>query len=322
MSFRMVELFCDVAACRSFSRAAEVNGISQSSVSQSIAQLEKHLGVSLFNRRKRPLELTTAGNRYFDGCRSLLEQFKALEDNVQKLADVVSGRLRVAAIYSIGLPQMDRLVHCYEERFPDVDLKVEYVHPEDVYDRVHRDVAELGLVSFPKDRGEFAAIPWQEQPFVLVVPPGHRLATTPGAEYASVSIHELQHEDFVNFTSELQVRKSLDRWLRDVKVSPKIIHEFDNVEQIRRAVEDGLGVALLPAATVARSVETRTLVAIEVSDIDWARPLGVIHKRQKTLSNAANRFIELLHDDPESLTENKDASRKDAETVSSAPAQR
>lgn len=300
MSFRTVELFCDVAGCHSFSKAAEANGVSQSSVSQAVAHLEKQLGVELIDRRKRPLELTLAGLTYFKGCRDLLERFHNLEDEVQRISQRVTGRLRVAAIYSVGLSQMDSYVHKFQTLFPEVDLRVDYLHPEEVYARVRDETAELGLVSFPKDRGEFAAIPWQKQPFALVVPPGHRLAGQTAESYPSASVNELQHEDFVNFTSELRVRKVLDKWFRNVKVTPRTVHEFDNVEQIRRAVEDGVGVALLPAPTVARSVETGTLVNIELRDVDWFRPLGVIHKRQRMLSNAADRFVELLHDVPES----------------------
>jgi DNA-binding transcriptional LysR family regulator len=300
MSLRNVELFCEVARCRSFSRAAETHEISQSSVSQAVAQLEKRLGVKLIDRHHRPLELTVAGQTYFDGCVTILNDFRSLEDSVQQLGKKVTGRLRVAAIYSVGLLELDRYAHQLKEAFPDVDVRIESLHPEDVYSRVRDEAAEIGLVSFPRDSGEFSSILWQEQPFVLVVPPDHRLANRVSDHYLSGSVTELEGEELVSFTTELRVRRQLDRWLREAGVSPRIVHEFDNVEQIRRAVEDGLGVALLPAPTVARSVETGTLVSLRFSDVEWTRPLGVIHKRNRKLSNAASRFVELLHEAPES----------------------
>lgn len=298
MSFRTAELFCAVAGYRSFSRAAEVHGISQSSVSQAVAHLERDLGVQLIDRRTRPLTLTAAGQAYFDGCRDLLDRFRELNESIQSLTTKVSGRLRVAAIYSIGLQQMDGFIHDFSEQHPEVDLRVEYLHPEEVYDRVGTDTADLGIVSFPKDSGDFAAIPWHEQPFVLVVPPGHRLAGEGAGNYSAVPLSELAGEDFVHFTPELRVRRKLDQWLKEKRVTPRVIHEFDNVEQIRRAVEDSVGVALLPAPAVERSVETGTLVRLELADVEWTRPLGIIHKRHRALSNAANRFVEMLHDDP------------------------
>lgn len=298
MSFRTAELFCAVASCRSFSRAAEANGISQSSVSQAVAHLERDLGVKLIDRRTRPLTLTAAGQRYFDGCRELLERFRELNASVQQLKTRISGRLRVAAIYSIGLQQMDGFVHDFSEEHPDVDLRVDYLHPEEVYERVASDAADLGIVSFPKDSGDFAAIPWHEQPFVLVVSPRHRLAGMRAGNYSSVPLSELAGEEFVHFTTELRVRRKLDQWLKEKRVSPRVIHEFDNVEQIRRAVEDSVGVALLPAPAVERSVETGTLISLKLADVDWTRPLGIIHKRHRALSIAADRFVEMLQDDP------------------------
>lgn len=315
MSFRNYQLFCDVASCLSFSKAAERWDISQSSVSQAVAQLEKQLGVELFDRRHRPLALTPAGQRYFEGCRELLTNFARLKIEVLEMAGQVAGPLRVAAIYSVGLLQMDAYVHHFEASFPEVDLRVEYVHPAQVYDRIHSESADIGLVSFPDDSSSLTAIPWQEQPFSLIVHPDHPLAKRVSDGYDSAPIESVQDEDLVNFTSELKVRKQLDRWLREAGVSPNVVHEFDNVEQIRRAVEDGVGIALLPEATVTRGVETGTLVSLKLENVEWSRPLGIIHKRNRRLSNAADRFVELLHEDLNTLrdSETKESHRDDRE---------
>jgi len=298
MSLRIEELFCDVASCRSFSKAAEVNGISQSSVSQAVAQLEKRLGVELLDRTKRPLEMTSAGERYFTGCQRLIEEFRELEDDLQQLASKVTGRLRIAAIYSVGLPQMDRYVQYYQSQFPDVEFRMNYCHPEEVCERVRNGIADLGLISFPRESGELSSIPWQEQPIVLVVHPAHRLAMMAGTP---VPVRELDDEPLVSFTPELPIRRQLDRWLREARVQPQIVHEFDNIEQVRRAVEDGVGVALLPTPTVARGVATGTLVSLELANTNWRRPLGIIHRRHRIPGAAASRFIELLHENPDML---------------------
>lgn len=310
MSFRNFELFCEVAECRNFSKAADRQGVSQSTVSQAVAHLEKQLGIELIDRSHRPLALTAAGQRYFDGCRELLIGFERLETEVRQLSGCVAGRLRVAAIYSVGLLQLDSYVHCFEQAYPDVEVHVEYVHPDQVYDRIRSDKADIGLVSFPEDSSEFSTISWQEQQISLIVHPDHPLAKSASDDYDSAPVEVIQGEDFVNFTSELKIRNQLDRWLREAGVSPSVVHEFDNVEQIRRAVEDGLGIALLPEATVSRSVETGTLVSLKLENVEWFRPLGVIHKRNRRLSNAADRFVELLHEDLNLLRDTQQSSRE------------
>ncbi len=296
MHLRNVEIFCDVVAHRSFSKAAESNNVSQSSASQAVHTLEKRLGCRLIDRSKRPLEPTAAGEVYFEGCRTMLDSFRKIEDQVQRMENRVAGRLRVAAIYSVGLLQMDEYLQQYRQQFPDVDVRIDYLHPDEVYARINDDSADLGLVSFPRDAGEVGSIPWQEQRMVLVAPPHHALAAQD-----HVAVHELEGEEFVGFRSELTVRRQIDRWLKRAKVAVNVVHEFDNIEIIKRAVEIGSGMTILPAPTVRREVETGSLVAIPFEDVAWYRPLGIIHKRHKTLTTAVSKFIDLLHDHPEAF---------------------
>lgn len=300
MPLRNVELFCDVVALRSFSKAAAERDVTQSSVSQAIAALEKRLRVTLIDRAKRPFELTPAGAVYHEGCRSLLDQFRNLEDRVRGMFNQVVGRVRIAAIYSVGLSEMDRYLHRYRELFPDVDLRIDYVHPDEVYRRVSADEADLGLVSFPKEGGEFTAQLWQRQPMVLVVPPDHKLVDD-GREQAGTSIHAIEGEDFVSFTNELPIRRQIDRSLKTEKVVVNVVHSFDNIENIKRAVEIGSGVSILPEPTVQREVAAGTLVALRLKDVAWFRPVGVIHKRNKNLSTAADKFRELLNESADSF---------------------
>jgi len=286
-------MFCDVVQQRSFSKAAAAHDVSQSAASQAVHLLEKQLGTLLIDRSKRPFELTPAGEVYYDGCRELLKGYREIEDRILKMRDRVVGTVRVAAIYSVGLLQMDRYVKRFNEKYPEVKVRLEYVHPDEVYEQVLTDEADLGLVSFPRERGEITRELWQEQPMVLVVPPGHRLAGK-----SEVSAAELNGENFIGFTTELPIRKEMDRWFKRSKLSVNIVHEFDNIENIKRAVEVGSGVAVLPVPTVRREVESGTLFTISLSDVHWVRPLGIVHKRHKSLSTAVQKFIEMLHEDP------------------------
>jgi DNA-binding transcriptional LysR family regulator len=296
MHLRNVEIFCNVVTQGSFSKAARVHNVSQSAASQAVHMLERRLGCRLIDRSKRPFELTPAGQIYFDGCRKILESFRHVEDRVQQMRNKVIGRVRLAAIYSVGLLQMDAYAKRYKRMFPDVVLELEYLHPDEVYARVLNDEADLGIVSFPRVGGEIASIAWQNQELVLVVPPGHRLA-----ERDSVSPPELDGETFVGFTSELMIRKQLDRWLRQAGVAVDFVHVFDNVENIKRAVEIGSGVALLPAPTVLREVETGSLRLVRLEGVSWSRPLGIVHRRNRTLTTPARKLVDLLRGDPEPL---------------------
>ena len=262
------------------------------SASQAVSLLEKRLGTRLIDRSKRPLELTPAGQIYYEGCRELLERFRSIEDRVQRIQDRVAGTVRVAAIYSVGLMQMEQWEQRFAEQYPEARLRVDYLHPDDVYQQVQAEEADIGLVSFPRSTSEVDCLDWQKQPMVLVVPPSHRLAMRSG-----IPLAELDGEDYVGFTQELTIRREIDKWLKRARVAVQIVHEFDNIETIKRAIEIGSGVALLPRPTVWQEIASGRLVALSVTDVPLVRPLGIVHKRHKQLTTAVEKFIELLQQD-------------------------
>jgi len=293
MLLRNAEIFCDIVAYRSFSKAAEVRNISQPAISQALQQLEEYLGCTLIDRSTRPFDLTSAGEQYHDGCRRLFDGFRRVEDDVQQIGDRVTGRLRIASIYSVGLLQMSGYVSRFRREYPDVDLSIDYLHPDEVYERLSRDEADVGIVSFPKDGGDFSSLPWQDQEMGLVVAPSHPLALRD-----TVTWEEIDGESFVSFTTDLRIRRQIDRQLKRAKVSVTVVHAFDNIENIKRAVEIGAGVSILPLPTVRREVEHGFLRVLNFQDRSLFRPLGIIHRRHKHISNAAEKFVELLHDEP------------------------
>jgi DNA-binding transcriptional LysR family regulator len=292
MHFKSLKIFCDVVYRRSFSRAAEDNGISQSGVSQVVTQLEHRVGVKLIDRSKRPFALTPEGEVYYEGCRKIVDRYFALEEEVRSLHGEVAGRVRVAAIYSVGLHHMNRYVQEYMTQYPKANVRLEYLHPHRVYDAVENDQADIGLVSYPKSSRTIKAIQWREEPMVLACAPTHRFA---GREL--VALDELNGEPVVGFDSDLTIRREIDRALAGRNTEARVVMEFDNIETIKRAVEIGAGVAFLPEPTVAREVAAGTLVAVPLSTGELVRPLGILHRRGKELGVTVRRFIELLRAD-------------------------
>jgi DNA-binding transcriptional LysR family regulator len=309
MQLKSLKVFCDVVGWKSFSRAAEENGISQSGASQVVRQLEKRLGVMLIDRSKRPFVLTPEGETYYDGCRKLVQRYDALEDQVRTLHEEVSGRVRVASIYSVGLHHMSRYLQKFLSQHPKANVRLEYQHPHRVYDAVEKDHADLGLVSYPRASRTIEAIGWREEPMVLVCAPGHRLAG-----YGRVAFEDLAGERVIGFDSDLTIRREIDRVLQLHRAEVEVAMEFDNIETIKRAIEIDAGVALLPEPTVLREVEANTLVKVALATDELVRPLGIIHRRGKELGITARRFIELLQ------SEGQCSAHCDAKTREGRPA--
>ena len=289
MNLKSLKVFCDIVSRRSFSKAAADNGLSQSSASQVVGQLEAHLGVRLIDRSTRPPAATREGQIFFEGCRKILAAYDALEDQVRTLHDEVAGRVRVAAIYSVGLHHMSRYVQEFMSRHPKANVRLEYLHPDRVLESVEQGQADIGIVSYPRSTRTLEAEPWREEPMVLVCAPGN-----PFAGRVQVALGELHGQRMVAFDSDLVIRHELDRALAAASAEPAIVMELDNIETIKRAVEIDAGVALLPEPTVGRELAAGTLAAVRLAGDELIRPLGIIHARGKPLPPTAERFVELL----------------------------
>jgi DNA-binding transcriptional LysR family regulator len=289
VNLKSLKVFCDIVSRRSFSKAAADNGLSQSSASQVVGQLEAHLGVRLIDRSTRPPAATREGQIFYEGCRKILAAYEALEDQVRTLHDEVAGRVRVAAIYSVGLHHMSRYVQEFMSRHPKANVRLEYLHPDRVLESVEQGQADIGIVSYPRSTRTLEAEPWRDEPMVLICAPGN-----PFAGRVQVALGELHGQRMVAFDSDLVIRHELDRALAAASAEPAIVMEFDNIETIKRAVEIDAGVALLPEPTVGRELAAGTLAAVRLAGDELIRPLGIIHARGKPLPPTAERFVELL----------------------------
>jgi DNA-binding transcriptional LysR family regulator len=289
MQMEALKVFCDLASLRNFSKTAEVNELSQPTVTRLVQQLEDRLGGRLIDRSKRPLQLTTLGQAYHAGCKRLLEQYIELEASLRNGHSNLAITVRVAAIYSVGLWDMGQYTRRFAEFFPHAQVRIDYLHPNQVYERVRNGTAELGLVSFPRQARELTVLPWREEEMIVACPPSHPLGRG-----KSVRPERLNGERLVAFDRGLVIRERVDRFLRDRGVEVDIACEFDNIETIKKGIEAGAGIGLLPEPMVRQEVKAGTLRAVRLEGRKLMRPLGIIHRRQKELGAATQGFIELL----------------------------
>ena len=311
MHVKSLKVFCDVVGQRSFSRAADENGISQSGASQVVHQLEERLGVKLIDRSKRPLVPTAEGELYYQGCRQLVQRYYALEEDVRTFHKDLAGQVTIASIYSVGLSHMNACVQEFLGRHPKANVRLQYHHPDTVVQLVETDQVDIGLVSYPKTSKTIKADMWRAEPMVVVCAPTCELAAR-----ESIWLDELDGRRMVGFDTRLQIRRELDFALATAGAEVQVVMEFDNIETIKRAIEIDAGVGLLPIHTVTREVEAKSLVAIPLAGPSLSRPLGIITRQGKELGKTARRFIQLLHE----KADNSETRLGEAEMTSGANA--
>jgi LysR family transcriptional regulator, transcriptional activator of the cysJI operon len=271
------------------SKGAVHCGISQSAASQHVQEVERRLGLPLFDRTKRPLELTQAGKLYADFCRDVLHREEAFGLALEALKGDIAGTVRVASIYSVGLSEMSRLQEEFSARYPSSNLAVEYMRPDKIYLAVMNDTADLGLVSYPQPGRDIAAIPWRKEEMQLAMAPSHPLASR-----AEVFPADLSGQDFIAFDEDLSIRRELDRFLREQGIEIRPVMHFDNIQMIKEAVALGSGVSILPARTMQAEIAQGRLVAVPLHAPEMMRPVGVVHRRRKQFNRATQAFLELL----------------------------
>ena len=269
------------------SKGADSCGISQSAATQHVKEVERRLRTTLFDRSKRPLELTEAGRIYHEFAREVLRLEEQMERAIESLEG--GGTVRVASIYSIGLTEMSRLQERFTACLPQAHLQVEYMRPDRIYKSVRDDSADLGLVSYPESSREIAAIPWRQEEMQLAVAPSHEFAAR-----REVRPSELAGQDFIAFDEDLSIRREMDRFFRAQSVEVRVVMHFDNIQTIKEAVALGKGIAILPARTMQTEIAQSRLVAVRLDAPGLVRPVGVVHRKRKTLTRATRAFLELL----------------------------
>ncbi|HEX7862567.1 MAG TPA: LysR family transcriptional regulator [Verrucomicrobiae bacterium] len=289
MQIESLKVFCDLAETESFTKAAQINEITQSAVSQQVSALERTFKALLIERSKKKFRLTREGEILYEYAKHIINQYDSLYNKLQEVRDVVSGTIRVSTIYSIGLHDLPPYLKKFLKSYPTVNVHVEYRRSNQVYEDILGNADDLGLVAYPVKDPKIEIVPLRKDKLVLICHPKHPLAKSD-----NVSLKDLAGQKFVAFEPDIPTRKAIDKALKDSSVEVQTAMEFDNIETVKRAVEIDAGISIVPASTITQEVAKHTLEAIEIDNGALSRQLAVIHKKNKVLSPAMKQFIATL----------------------------
>jgi LysR family transcriptional regulator, transcriptional activator of the cysJI operon len=295
MQIETLKVFCDLIETRSFSQAAIRNYITQSAVSQQIKTLETRFDTPLVRRSGRLVLPTDAGRILYSGAREILDRFSQVQADVSSIGAELSGPLRVATIYSVGLYELTGPIKNFLKNHPKVRLHIEYHAAIRVYEDVLTGSCDVGIVTYPKARKGIQVIGLPADRLILICAPEHPLAGQ-----KQIEIRHLQGYDFVAFERGVPSRQAIDEILHEHGVEVRTAREFDNIETIKRAVEIGAGLSIVPLHSVQRETQNGSLVQLEFKEGDFFRPLGALVRGRQVLGSAANKFLELLQNRDES----------------------
>jgi len=284
-----LKLFCDLAETTSFTKAAKINGVTQSAVSQQISSMETKFDAVLIERSKKKFTLTKEGNTLYKYSKQIIQTYDELRHKIQEIQNVVTGTIKVVTIYSIGLHELPPYLKKFLKKHPTVNVSVEYRRATQLYEDIVTGMADIGLVAYPQKDPRLQVTSLAEDMLVLICHPDHPLAQQPKVKLSEIASHK-----FIAFEPDIPTRRAIDKILRDRNVEVDHAMEFDNIETVKRAVEIDAGISIVPRSPVAQEVAKKSIAMVEIEDEQFYRPLAAVHKKSKVLSPAMKEFLALL----------------------------
>lgn len=292
MDIQDIRAFLKVNETGSFSRAAEALFITQPAVSKRIASLEQSLGIPLFDRIGKTVQLTEAGLVLLPGYQRILEEIDESHRIISNLRETTSGQLKLATSHHIGLHRLPPVLKKFSKNYPEVALDLQFMDSEQATQLVLQGEIELGIITLPSQTNERLSLQniWHD-PMHFVVASDHSLSSN-----TTITRKQLLAEPSILPSSGTYTRALINTALGTMAETKagttdkiNILMETNYLETIKAMVKIGLGWGVLPDSMLDKS-----LIKLPVKNIKMQRELGTVSHKARTYSSPANALLKLL----------------------------
>src|SRR2546421_12651769 len=290
MDINQLEVFLGVANEKSFSRAAEALHRTQPAVSQAIRRLENELGEPLFDRSSKDDTLTAAGRVLFDFSQQMLNLRQHAHSAIRELRDLHRGKLSLGA-NEYTVMSLLPLIPIFRARHPHIKIEVKRSLASRIPGEIIGRDVEIGVVSFKPNDPAIKSLTIDVDELALVVAPTHPLA-----RQKIVSVRDLGAEAFIAHNVPSPYREKVIKKFAQARTPLNISMEMPTLESIKRLMEQGLGIALIPRQAAQIEIERNQLVGLVVREMKFERRLHLIYRKGATLSHAAKAFLRVARD--------------------------
>jgi DNA-binding transcriptional LysR family regulator len=291
MDVRDLQIFLSVAKHLNYTRAAEEINLSQPSVSVRMRQLERDLGSKLFEQLGKKIALTEAGQLLIPFATRVIATMSDARHAIDELEGLERGLLRIGASTTPGMYLIPRTIAHFKRRFPKIEVHLAVKDTRQIEDGIIRNEFDFGFVGGHLAGDEVDVLPWITDEIILILPLGHRLT-----KKRSVTTEDLSSEKFIFRERGSATRAVVATHLRKLRINPEAVMEIENPESVKKAVQNGLGIAFISAFAAETDLKAKTLVAIEIRNLKIRRELKIVYRKDKHLSRAAQTFIEMARE--------------------------
>lgn len=284
ITLRQLKVFEAVGRLKSYTRAAEELHLSQPAVSMQIKQMEENLGLALFEQLGKKIFLTEAGHEMYQTARQVAARLDETEQVLEDIKGVRRGRLMIA-VASTANYFAPRLIAEFNSRFEAVTVSLDVTNREGLLEHLEVNDCDMVIMGLPPEGMELEAIPFLENPLVVIAPPDHVLA-----KQKTISLETLQAESFIMREPGSGTRIAMERFFAERGATLTTAMEMSSNEAIKQAVQAGLGLGIVSVHTLEMELETGRLVVLDVEDFPIMRHWYLVHRKGKRLSPVAQAF--------------------------------
>ncbi|MFV1998539.1 MAG: LysR family transcriptional regulator [Acidiferrobacterales bacterium] len=285
MDIPSIQAFLAIAETGSFSLAAERVFITQPAISKRIASLEASLGVPLFDRIGRGVQLTDAGRALQEKAHRIVSEIDDVTRLIRNSSGEIGGQLRMAASHHIGLHRLPDPLRQFHSQHPSVELDMRFLDSESACIAVERGDIELAVVTLPESVStKLELIPVWHDPLEIVVGKNHPLA-----QEKATSIISLLNYPAILPGQGTYTRGIILSALSSIRDGIQIGMATNYMEVLKMLSSIGFGWSALPHTLIDES-----LYVVQIKNIAISRSLGIVVHRERTLSNAAKAMMETI----------------------------
>jgi DNA-binding transcriptional LysR family regulator len=288
MDLDQLHTFLEIVRLKSFSKAAQTCYRTQPAISAQVRQLEQELNTTLFERLGTRIALTTAGRIFAEYAEQILALRRRAQDSINELEKMPRGELLIAANEATCIYVLPGVFAEFKRRFPNVQVLVDRAYGSRIVQAVSENVADFGITQLPVQEKKLQAVKIHSDEIKLLVPASHRLAS-----YERVIARDLLGEQIL-LPKTGMTRARLNEWLDGVLEELNVSMELDSTEMIKRFVMANLGLSFLAASHCDEEVAAGKLARVSLGPEPMIRRLGLIYRKDKSLSKAALGFIQVI----------------------------
>jgi DNA-binding transcriptional LysR family regulator len=289
MNITQLKLFRDIARELSFVKVAQQNHITQPAVSVHIKKLEEDLGKKLLSRTPHRTQLTAEGEVILDDVKEILRLCEGLKIRSSYSQGVLEGNIRIAAIHSVGMYEIGDFLSSFMQSFPRVHIHLQYRRADEIYRLLGKEVIDIGVVAYPEKRTNINVTSCGEDDLILITHPSHKLASR-----KSVLLKNIDNQAFIAFESGIPTREAIDSVLHKNNITVDTRMTNDNIFTLKKAVEAGIGISIVPSNSVNEEVQKGSLVRLPIRDIKITRPIALLQRKKHQPNKPLEIFIQRL----------------------------